>query len=130
MKAMRPGSAARVWISGLLAAISFVSAVIPYAAPQWNGKFQAWPGWLANAGADADGVGARVGEIRPAGANQLIFQLAFAAHQQLLHFFGCFVLVVLAQVAVAARHRYLAGIGRDGFLDHLVILVLAPLQTV
>ena len=78
--------------------------------------------------ADADGIGFRVGEVGPARAHQLVFELAFAPHEQLLHFFCGLVLVVLTQVAVAAGERDFLGVGRNFLFHQLVIFVLAPLE--
>jgi FkbM family methyltransferase len=62
--------------------------------------------------ADADDVGAGIGKVAAAGADELGFQFAFAAHEDFLHFLGGLVFVVFAQVAVAAgdgNFRELAG---------------------
>ena len=53
-------------------------------------------------GADPGDIRARVGEIGAPGADELDFQLRLAAQEQLLHLLGRLVLVVFAQVAIAA----------------------------
>ena len=79
-------------------------------------------------GADADDVGAGVGEIGAAGAHELGFQLGLAPHEELLHFLGGLVFVVFAQVAVAAGDGDFLRVGRDLLLHQLVVFVLAPFQ--
>ncbi len=52
----------------------------------------------------------------------------FAAHEDFLHFLGGLVFVVFAQIAVAAGHGNLLGIGGNGLLHQLGVFVFAPLQ--
>ena len=81
------------------------------------------------AGANGDGVGAGVGEVGTASLGQLRFQLCLPAHEHLLHFLGGLVFVVLAKVAVTAGQSDVLGVGRDAFLDEVLVFEAAAVET-
>src|SRR5262245_65069167 len=79
--------------------------------------------------ANARYIRARIRKIRAARANQLVLQFTLSPHENLLHLFGRLILMVLAQVTVAARDRNLLRVCRNLSLDKLSVFVLSPFET-
>src|SRR5947209_18808748 len=70
--------------------------------------------------------GARIGKVCAAGADKLGFELGLAAHEQLLHLFGGFVLVILAKITVPTADGDVIGVRGNFLFAKLAILLLAP----
>src|SRR5439155_12200579 len=61
--------------------------------------------------------------------HELSLQFRLPAHQELLHFLGGFVLVILTQITVATSNSNFLRISRNPLLDEFGIFVLPALQT-